>query len=70
MLLLAVTNHLTQNVAAVPLLWLVPLALYLASFIVTFESEGWYRPEYLCYVLLAAIGGGLGLAPVGIASVR
>src|SRR5688500_18536482 len=29
-LLLAVTNHLTQNVAAVPLLWLVPLTLYLA----------------------------------------
>jgi len=55
-LLLAVTNHLTQNVAAVPLLWLVPLTIYLLSFIITFESEGWYRPEYLCYVLLAAIG--------------
>src|SRR5258706_14131811 len=35
MMLLAVTNHLTQNVAAVPLLWLVPLTLYLLSFILT-----------------------------------
>ncbi|TMH23167.1 MAG: hypothetical protein E6H63_18320, partial [Betaproteobacteria bacterium] len=33
-MLLAVTNHLTQNVASVPLLWLVPLALYLATFII------------------------------------
>ena len=37
-LLLAVTNHLTQNVAAVPLLWLAPLTLYLLSFIITFEG--------------------------------
>jgi MFS family permease len=54
-LLLAVTNHLTQNVASVPLLWLVPLTLYLASFIVTFESEGWYRREWLWSVLLVWI---------------
>ena len=55
-LLLAVTNHLTQNVAAVPLLWLVPLTLYLASFIVTFEGKGWYQLEWLWAVLLALIG--------------
>ncbi|MGH8732756.1 MAG: fused MFS/spermidine synthase, partial [Burkholderiales bacterium] len=52
-LLLAVTNHLTQNVAAVPLLWLAPLTLYLASFIVTFEGKSWYRPEWLWGVVLA-----------------
>ena len=44
-LLLAVTNHLTQNVASVPLLWLAPLTLYLLSFILTFEGKGWYRPR-------------------------
>jgi SAM-dependent methyltransferase/MFS family permease len=55
-LLLAVTNHLTQNVAAVPLLWLVPLTLYLASFIITFEGKGWYQLEWLWAVLLALIG--------------
>jgi spermidine synthase/MFS family permease len=56
-LLLAVTNHLTQNVASVPLLWLAPLTLYLASFIITFEGKGWYRPEWLWYVLLAWLVG-------------
>ena len=54
-LLLAVTNHLTQNVAAVPLLWLVPLTLYLASFIITFEGKGWYQLEWLWGILLALI---------------
>jgi MFS family permease/SAM-dependent methyltransferase len=55
-LLLAVTNHLTQNVASMPLLWLAPLTLYLASFIITFEGKGWYRPEYLWPILLVWIG--------------
>lgn len=55
-LLLAVTNHLTQNVAAVPLLWLAPLTLYLLSFIVAFEGRGWYRPETLWALVLACAG--------------
>jgi hypothetical protein len=38
LLLLAVTSHLTQEVAAVPLLWMLPLAVYLATFVVCF---GW-----------------------------
>ncbi len=38
-LLLAVTAHVTQNVASVPLMWIVPLALYLLSFILTFENK-------------------------------
>jgi SAM-dependent methyltransferase len=37
-MLLAVTSHLTQEVAAVPLLWMLPLALYLLSFVLCF---GW-----------------------------
>jgi SAM-dependent methyltransferase len=56
-LLLAVTNHLTQNVAAVPLLWLAPLTLYLLSFIVTFEGRGWYRPEWIWSLLVAWFAG-------------
>ena len=55
-LLLAVTNHLTQNVASVPLLWLAPLTLYLLSFILTFEGRVWYRPEWLWALLLAWLG--------------
>jgi hypothetical protein len=42
-LLVAVTNHLTQDVAPIPLLWVVPLALYLATFILAFESDRAYR---------------------------
>ncbi len=43
-MLLAVTNHVTQNVAAIPLLWLAPLTLYLLTFILAFEG-GLYRTE-------------------------
>ena len=43
MLLLAVSNHITQNVASVPLLWLLPLTLYLLTFILTFDGTGWYQ---------------------------
>jgi SAM-dependent methyltransferase len=42
-LLLAVTNHMTQNVAAIPFLWIVPLSLYLLTFILCFESHRWYK---------------------------
>ena len=38
-LLLAVTNHVCLDVATVPFLWVVPLALYLVSFIFCFEGE-------------------------------
>lgn len=41
-LLLAATNHVCQNVAVIPFLWVVPLALYLLSFIFCFEHERWY----------------------------
>jgi hypothetical protein len=42
-LLLATTSHLTQNVAPIPLLWVVPLSIYLLSFILCFESERLYQ---------------------------
>jgi SAM-dependent methyltransferase len=54
-LLLAVTNHLTQNVASVPLLWLVPLTLYLATFIIAFEGKNWYQPRFLWPLLLLGL---------------
>lgn len=38
MQLSAVTGHLTSNVAAIPLLWILPLAVYLLSFILAFET--------------------------------
>jgi SAM-dependent methyltransferase len=55
-LLLAVTTHLTQDVAAIPFLWILPLAVYLLSFIICFESPRFYwRPVFLP-LLMAALG--------------
>lgn len=42
-LLVSLTNHLSQNVAPIPLLWVAPLALYLLSFILCFESDKIYQ---------------------------
>jgi hypothetical protein len=53
-MLLAVTNHITQNVASVPFLWMLPLALYLASFILAFDHPRWYvRPLFVAALALA-----------------
>lgn len=50
---LAVTNEVCQNVASVPLLWVVPLSLYLLSFIVAFDHPRWYsRYGFAAGVLL------------------
>ncbi|GAA4351186.1 fused MFS/spermidine synthase [Variovorax defluvii] len=46
-LLLAVTNHVTQNVAPVPFLWVLPLSVYLLSFILSFDGERWYRRPFV-----------------------
>lgn len=46
LLLCAFTNHLSQNVAAIPLLWILPLSAYLLSFIVAFHSPRAY-PRWL-----------------------
>jgi SAM-dependent methyltransferase len=55
-LLLAVTNHILRNIAAIPLLWVVPLALYLLSFVMCFESSRWYwRPAW--YAWFAVLSG-------------
>ena len=64
-LLLAITNYLLRNVAAIPFFWVIPLALYLLSFIVTFDSPRWYyRP--LWYALFAAGAGAMIYFVVGL----
>jgi len=56
LLLLGVSNHITQNVASVPLLWIAPLAIYLLTFILCFDATGWYqRPTFLA-MLAAGLG--------------
>jgi len=42
-MLLAVTNHLTQNIPSFPMMWVVPLSIYLATFVLCFDGRGWYR---------------------------
>jgi len=54
-LLLAVTTHLTQDVAAIPFLWIVPLAVYLLSFIVCFEMPRLYHRAVFVPLLAASL---------------
>jgi hypothetical protein len=56
-LLLATTNKLCQDVAVIPFLWVAPMALYLLSFIVAFDSPRWYGRFPAALALAAALGG-------------
>ncbi|HET7096139.1 MAG TPA: fused MFS/spermidine synthase [Casimicrobiaceae bacterium] len=55
LLLLAVSNHIVQNIAAVPLLWIIPLAIYLLTFILCFDGRGWYRREVFLAMFAAGV---------------
>ena len=55
-LLLATSNHLSQNVAAIPFLWVLPLSIYLLTFILCFEGSGWYMRNPYLYLLAIALG--------------
>lgn len=59
MQLCAVTSHISQNIAAIPLLWILPLAVYLLTFILAFEFPTLYRQFIIIgmlVVLLASLG--------------
>ncbi|BBO30629.1 fused MFS/spermidine synthase [Lacipirellula parvula] len=43
--LLAITTYLCQDVPSMPLLWIAPMVVYLLSFILTFDSDRWYRRD-------------------------
>ncbi len=64
-LLLATTSHITQNIASVPFLWVLPLSLYLLSFVIAFEGRegrGWYQRSWFLFptlLLLVAMAAGL-----------
>jgi spermidine synthase len=55
-LLLEISNHLSQNVAPIPFLWVAPLGIYLLSFIICFESEHAYRRVVFLPLLLVSLG--------------
>ncbi len=56
-LLLATTNQITQWTAVVPFLWILPLSLYLLSFVIVFGIQGFYRrlPFFLVFAAGAAL---------------
>jgi len=56
-LLLGTTSQITQEIAVFPFLWIAPLSIYLLTFILTFESDRWYRRGL--FAVLAGV-----LAPV------
>ena len=59
--LLTITTHITQNVASVPFLWIVPLILYLLSFILCFDGK-WYQRKFFLgplFVILPIMAWGL-----------
>jgi spermidine synthase len=54
-LLLATTNKLCQEVAVIPFLWVLPLSLYLLSFILCFDHPRWYRRGFFSALLFMGI---------------
>jgi hypothetical protein len=56
-LLLAVTNKICQDVAPTPFLWVLPLGLYLITFIISFDSPRWYSRFYYTLALVGAMTG-------------
>jgi hypothetical protein len=57
LMLLAITNHVCQDIAVVPFFWVVPLSLYLLSFIICFDHEFWYRRRIFGFLTGAAVFG-------------
>ena len=56
-LLLAMTNQVCQDIASVPFLWVVPLTLYLLSFILCFDSDRWYSRRLLMPAAALGLAG-------------
>jgi len=55
-LMVADTSYLTQNIAPIPLLWIAPLSLYLLSFILCFERQGWYQRRIFLPLMVLSLG--------------
>ena len=60
-LLVSITHYVSQNIAAIPLLWVVPLSIYLVTLILCFEGDRWY-PRWLFLRLLPIALGGMAYA--------
>ena len=56
-MLLSVTSHISQDIAVFPFLWILPLSLYLLSFIICFDRPNWYRPVLKSLALFVFVAG-------------
>ncbi|MBI4893230.1 MAG: fused MFS/spermidine synthase [Acidobacteria bacterium] len=56
MLLLSLTTHMSMDLAPIPFLWILPLTLYLLSFILCFDADGWYQRKWFLIAMPAALG--------------
>ena len=54
-LLLAITNKICQDVAVIPFLWVLPLAIYLLSLVICFDRPGWYAREPFTVAFVGAV---------------
>jgi hypothetical protein len=54
LMLLAITNTLTQDVAATPFLWVLPMTIYLLSFVLTFSRKQFYNRGFYTILLFLA----------------
>ncbi|MGA2490418.1 MAG: hypothetical protein ABSF99_09605 [Anaerolineales bacterium] len=54
-LFLATTSYLTQQVAVIPFLWVLPLAIYLLTFVLAFSGERGYPRQVYIFVLLPVL---------------
>ncbi len=67
-LMLGVTTHITTDVASAPFLWVLPLALYLLTFIIAFQAKPAIRPDATLIFQAAAVAGCAMLMPFGTAN--
>jgi SAM-dependent methyltransferase len=54
-LMLGVTTYITTDVASAPFLWVLPLALYLGTFVIAFQERSGIRPEVTLVLQAAAL---------------
>jgi hypothetical protein len=67
-LMLGLTTYITANVAPMPLLWTIPLALYLLSFVVAFGPDIWISSSFLnrlVPIVVLPVAATLALGPLG-----
>jgi hypothetical protein len=55
-MLMATTNKVTQDVAVIPLLWILPLSLYLLTFVIAFDSPRWYKRRIWVPLFVLSMG--------------